>query len=74
MPAPSPVMAKLFVASSQDADVLRGLIEIAMCVALPQEVIARPHIAEKLAGLDGHALPPDPNIIDRHRMAGLLDG
>ena len=74
VPAPNPVMAKLLVASSQDADVLRGLIEIAMCVALPQEVIARPHVAAKLAELDDYPLPPDPNIIDRHRMAALLDG
>jgi hypothetical protein len=50
------------------------MLEIAMCVALPQEVIARPHIAAKLAELDGHPLPPDPSIIDRHRMAALLDG
>jgi hypothetical protein len=73
-PAPNPVMAKLLVASSQDADVLRGIIEIAMCVALPQEVIARPHVAAKLAEFSDYPLPPDPNIIDRHRMAALLDG
>jgi hypothetical protein len=53
---------------------LRGLIEIAMCVALPQEVIARPHVAAKLAELDDYLFSPDPNIIDRHRMAALLDG
>lgn len=74
MPAPNPVMTKLLVASSQDADVLRGMIEIAMCLALPQEVIARPNVAAKLAELDGYPLPPDPNIIDRHRMAALMEG
>ncbi len=74
VPAPNPVMAKLLVASSQDADVLRGIIEIAMCVALPQEVTARPHVAAKLAELNDYPLPSDPNIIDRHRMAALLDG
>jgi len=74
VPAPNPIMARLLVAASRDADVFRGMLEIAMCVALPQEVIARPHIAAKLAELDGHPLPPDPNIIDRHRMAALLDG
>jgi flavin-dependent dehydrogenase len=73
VPAPNPVMAKLLVASSKDADVLRGIIEIAMCVALPPEVIARPHVAAKLAELNDYPLPPDPNIIDRHRMAALLD-
>jgi 2-polyprenyl-6-methoxyphenol hydroxylase-like FAD-dependent oxidoreductase len=74
VPAPNPVMAKLLVAASQDADALRGIIEIAMCVALPQEVIARPHVAAKLAELSDYPLPPNPNIIDRHRMAALLDG
>lgn len=74
VPAPNPITARLLVAASRDADVFRGMLEIAMCVALPQEVIARPHIAAKLAELDGHPLPPDPSIIDRHRMAALLDG
>jgi 2-polyprenyl-6-methoxyphenol hydroxylase-like FAD-dependent oxidoreductase len=74
LPPPDPVMAKLLFAAPQDADVLRGVIEIAMCVALPQEVVSRPCIAAKLAELDGHPLPPDPNIIDRHRMAAMLDG
>jgi 2-polyprenyl-6-methoxyphenol hydroxylase-like FAD-dependent oxidoreductase len=74
MPAPNPVAAKLLLASSQDADVLRGMIEIAMCVALPHEVIARPRVAAKLAELDGVPLPPDPSIIDRDRMAALLHG
>jgi 2-polyprenyl-6-methoxyphenol hydroxylase-like FAD-dependent oxidoreductase len=74
LPPPDPVMAKLLFAAAQDADVLRGVVELAMCVALPQEVVSRPRIAAKLAELDGHPLPPDPNIIDRHRMAALLDG
>jgi hypothetical protein len=72
-PPPHPVMAKLLFAASQDADVLRGVLDLAMCVALPEEVVSRPSIAAKLAELDGHELPPGPNIIDRHRMAALLD-
>jgi hypothetical protein len=54
VPPPNPVMAKLLVASSQDADVLHGMIEIAMCVALPQEVVARPHVAARLAELNDY--------------------
>jgi 2-polyprenyl-6-methoxyphenol hydroxylase-like FAD-dependent oxidoreductase len=73
-PASNPIIAKLLFAASQDADVFRGMLEIAMCVALPQDVIVRPHVAAKLAELDGRPLPPDPNIIDRHRMAKLLSG
>ena len=53
-------MARLLVAASRDADVFRGMLEIAMCVALPQDVIARPHVAAKLAELDGLPLPPNP--------------
>ncbi len=74
VPAVNPTMARLLVAASRDADVFRGMLEIAMCVALPREVIARPHIAAKLAEWDGLSLPPDPGIIDRHRMAKLLGG
>ncbi|WP_194471992.1 NAD(P)/FAD-dependent oxidoreductase [Bradyrhizobium sp. CCBAU 51753] len=74
MPAPNPVMARFFAAAAQDADVLRGAIEIAMCLALPQEVLARPRVAARLAELDGQRLPPDPNIIGRDRMAALLNG
>jgi 2-polyprenyl-6-methoxyphenol hydroxylase-like FAD-dependent oxidoreductase len=74
LPPPDPVMARLLFAAPQDADVLRGVIELAMCVALPQEVVSRPRIAAKLAELDGRPLPPNPNVIDSHRMAALLDG
>jgi 2-polyprenyl-6-methoxyphenol hydroxylase-like FAD-dependent oxidoreductase len=71
-PPPDPVMAKLLFAASHDADAFRGVLELAMCIALPQEVFSRPPIAAKLAELDGHPLPPDPDIIDRRRMAALL--
>ena len=74
LPPPDPVMATLLLAAPQDADVLRGVLELAMCVALPHEVVARPRVAAKLAELDGQPLPPDPNIIDPQRMAALLEG
>jgi 2-polyprenyl-6-methoxyphenol hydroxylase-like FAD-dependent oxidoreductase len=74
VPPPDPIMAKLRLAASHDADVFRGMLEIAMCVALPDEVIARPQVAAKLAELDGQPIPTAPGIIDRHRMAALLDG
>jgi hypothetical protein len=40
LPPPDPVMAKLLFAAPQGADVLRGVLELAMCVALPQEVVS----------------------------------
>ena len=49
LPPPDPVMARLFLAAREDADVLRGVLELAMCVALPQEILSRPRIAAKLA-------------------------
>jgi hypothetical protein len=41
---------------------------------LPQEVMTRPHVVAKLVELNGRFLPPNPDIIDRCRMAALLDG
>ena len=73
-PPPNPLMARMLFAASQDADVLRGVLELAMCVSLPPEILSRPRIAAKLAELDGRPLPPEPHVIDRHRMASLLDG
>jgi hypothetical protein len=36
--------------------------------------ITAPPRSAKLAELDGRPLPQDPNNIDRHHMAALLDG
>jgi 2-polyprenyl-6-methoxyphenol hydroxylase-like FAD-dependent oxidoreductase len=74
MPASNPITAKLLAAASRDPDVFRGMLEIAMCVALPEEVLARPLVVAKIAELSGQHLPPNPAIIDRHRLAALLDG
>ena len=43
-----------------------------LCVALPQEVMARPYVAAKMAEFEGHALPPDHHM-DRNRLLALLD-
>jgi 2-polyprenyl-6-methoxyphenol hydroxylase-like FAD-dependent oxidoreductase len=74
VPPSNPIMAKLLVAATHDADVFRGVLEIAMCVALPQDVIARPYIAAKIAEWGGCSLPPDCSVIDRDRMRSLLSG
>jgi hypothetical protein len=58
VPPANPIMARLLVAASRDADVFRGMLEIAMCVALPQEVIARRHVAARLAGWPANAANP----------------
>jgi hypothetical protein len=73
VPPPNPVLGRFIAAASQDPDVYRAAIEIAMCVSLPQDVMARPQIAAKLAEFDGYAPPPDRGI-ERDRLMALLDG
>ena len=68
-PAPAPddvaarVRAALPLAMSRDADVFRAGLEIASCLALPQEVFARPGLAQRVleaAGGEVASLPgPD---------------
>ena len=68
-PAPAPddiaarVRAALPLAMSRDADVFRAGLEIASCLALPQEVFARPGLAQRVleaAGGETATLPgPD---------------
>jgi 2-polyprenyl-6-methoxyphenol hydroxylase-like FAD-dependent oxidoreductase len=74
VPPINPIIARLFAAAAHDADVFRAVLEIAMCVSLPRDVIARPHIAAKLAEWGGCSLPPERYVIDRDRMANLLSG
>jgi hypothetical protein len=69
-------MSRLVRAARHDA--FRAMLEIGMCVALPQEVmarpyVARPYVAAKMAEFERHVLPPDPGI-DRDQLMSLLDG
>jgi flavin-dependent dehydrogenase len=52
-PAVDPTMAALGVALMHDAEVLRGLIEMVTCLALPQEVFARAGFMERVAAYIG---------------------
>jgi 2-polyprenyl-6-methoxyphenol hydroxylase-like FAD-dependent oxidoreductase len=72
-PEPDPVLSKFFSLASQDADVFRALLEIQLCVAHLGEVLARPHVAAKMAQFEGSVTRP-PVPIDRDRLFGLLDG
>ena len=63
-----PVLA----AARTDPDVFRGLIETIQCTALPQEVLARPVVAQRMAQLGDDPLPrasPEP---DRQQLLRLL--
>jgi 2-polyprenyl-6-methoxyphenol hydroxylase-like FAD-dependent oxidoreductase len=66
-PPPAPprgaaaVGARLPVAARYDADVFRGLLDIVGCLTLPQDVFARPGLADRiLAASDGVDATPPP--------------
>jgi len=73
LPEPDPVMSTFAVAALNDADVFRAFVEVVACMALPQEVFTRPHVAAKMAEFDGRAPPRDLGI-DQDRLLTLLAG
>ena len=67
-PAPDPVIESIKGATAHDADVFRGMLETMMCLALPQEVVARPGFMEKVMAVGAAPMPiPGPD------RAALLD-
>ncbi len=68
-PPADPIMSRLAAAARYEADAFRAMLEIRMCLALPQEVLARPHIVEKLddAHPDGER-PPGPDRLELLRI------
>ena len=70
-PAPDPAVTRFLAASRTDPDVFRGLIETVQCTALPQEVLARPAIARRVAAVGDEPLPPWPGP-DRAQLLRLL--
>ena len=72
-PAPDPVATSLTSAAMKDADAFRGLIDTLTCLALPDEVLARPAVAAAVAvhGSDAPLALPGP---DRRQLLDLLSG
>jgi 2-polyprenyl-6-methoxyphenol hydroxylase-like FAD-dependent oxidoreductase len=70
-PAPDPTTTRFVAAARTDPDVFRGLIETIQCTALPQDVLARPVIARRMAQLGDDPLPPPPGP-DREELLRLL--
>jgi flavin-dependent dehydrogenase len=68
---PDSVVGRLTAAASCDADAFRALMETVLCLALPQEVIERPGMREKLEQSGGDAQPPAPGP-DREQLLQLL--
>ncbi|MGQ0481500.1 MAG: NAD(P)/FAD-dependent oxidoreductase [Pseudonocardia sp.] len=70
-PAPDPTTAAFFGAAMEDADVFRGLMETVGCLALPQEVLARPEIRAAVDAVSGDPPPPFPGP-DRAQLLAVL--
>jgi hypothetical protein len=69
--APDPVGRRFLAAAMHDADVFRAFIETVHCLALPREVLARPHIARQVERLGDRPLSPPPGP-DRAALLRLL--
>ena len=70
---PDSPMARLPVAATRDPDLFRPLLETVLCLALPQEVIERPGIRDKIDQA-GHQPAPPPPGPDRRRLLQFLSG
>jgi hypothetical protein len=57
-PLPDPVLSPFLAAARHDPEVFRALIECVVCVALPQEVMKRPHVLARMAELKDEPLAP----------------
>lgn len=71
-PSPEPTMVAIVNAAMHDADVFRALLELRMCLALPDEVLARPGFRDKLDAYAEEAAPqfPGPGHSDLVEMLG----
>ncbi len=70
-PEPDVHRDALGAAAMEDADVFRGLVEIATCLALPDEVLARPGVAAKVEARIGERGPAFPGPT-REELLALL--
>jgi 2-polyprenyl-6-methoxyphenol hydroxylase-like FAD-dependent oxidoreductase len=75
-PTPAPPnspMLRFITAAFHDADVFRAFMETVLCLAFPQDVMARPDVATKIAKFEGHIPPAAPGISHEGLLA-LLGG
>ena len=70
-PRADSIMARFVAAAAYDPDLFRGLIETVLCMALPQEVLERPGIRDKIEQY-GDAEPPAMPGPDRGELLRLL--
>ncbi|MGY1692437.1 FAD-dependent oxidoreductase [Geodermatophilus sp. SYSU D01105] len=72
-PPPNPVQARLLAAAMHDPEAYRALLETITCLALPQEVLARPGMRERLEAYADQPVPAAPGP-DRRQLVDLLAG
>ncbi|MGY1620950.1 FAD-dependent oxidoreductase [Geodermatophilus sp. SYSU D00965] len=72
-PAPDPVRAQLLAAAVHDPEAYRALLEMITCLALPEQVLARPGMRERLAQYADQPVPVAPGP-DRRQLLDLLAG
>jgi hypothetical protein len=65
------MMGRIAIAAAYDADVFRAFLETVLCLALPQDVIERPGIKDKIEQTGRHIPPPAPGP-DRRQLLQLL--
>jgi len=70
-PPAESMIGRMAIAAAYDADVFRAFLETVLCLALPQDVIERPGINDKI-GQAGHHIPPPAPGPDRQQLLQLL--
>ncbi|NMO93644.1 NAD(P)/FAD-dependent oxidoreductase [Actinomycetospora sp. TBRC 11914] len=73
VPPRDPDQAAFLAAAMEDPEVFRALLETVMCLALPDEVLARPHVAAAVEARRGTAPDPPPGP-DREELLALVAG
>jgi hypothetical protein len=64
-------MMQFIAAAFHDADVFRAFMETVLCLAFPQDVMARPDVAAKIAKFEGQIPPASPSISHEGLLALL---
>jgi len=70
-PPPDANVTRFLAAAMADADVFRGFLETVLCLATPQQVLARPDVAAKVQAIDEPGLMQLPGP-DRGQLLALL--
>jgi hypothetical protein len=65
-------MARFAAVAPYDADLFRNMLELAQCLALPQEVLRRPGVEERLESLAAQVEPRPMPGPDRDQLLAIL--